>query len=96
MQKTLRRLHAQSPGATVLLVCTRSESPPQDTPLAQHEQRVKELVEEVERAAMATVKDLNQETKKVEGRLLKKRAALAVKAEVPALLATAALPALCY
>eukprot|EP00961_Rhodomonas_salina_P273319 3693113-Rhodomonas_salina.1 len=53
VQRRLQALHAQSPGAHVMLVCTRWESPAEGTGLEEHRQEVRAVLEEVEDGALS-------------------------------------------
>lgn len=81
VERTLQRLHAQSPGAHVMLVCTRWESPGEGRSMEEHWEEARERVAEVEEGAGAMVQRLNGETADKAERLHLRRDALLAQAD---------------
>ena len=71
--ETVRRVHAQSPGAHLMLVCTRGETPVEGMHLEEHKKVVEKVSREVLVGVEELVKELNEVTKKRETLLLEKR-----------------------
>jgi GTPase SAR1 family protein len=72
----LELLHAHSPGAHVLLVCTRWMSPPADEELGAYQRRIRDICEGISKFTRAQVEKFNKATKEEVKRLGEKASKL--------------------